>query len=57
MEIIIIYFIYIMIPMMLGKCVCAGLCLCAAAATGIALNHIYSNRTLDDSKPKIDSMV
>lgn len=46
-----------MIPMMLGKCVCAGLCLCAAAATGIALNHIYSNRTLDDSKPKIDSMV
>lgn len=35
---------------MLGKCVCAGLCICAAAVTGLAISNIYmqgfKNKTL-----------
>ena len=46
-----------MIPMMLAKCACVGLCFCAAAVSVIAVNNIYSTKTLDDSKQPIDSMV
>lgn len=44
-----------MIPMMLAKCACAGLCFCAAAVTVIAVNHIYS--TKNENIPKLDSIV
>lgn len=45
-----------MIPMMLGKCVCAGLCICAAAVTGVAISNMYSNKTNENISP-IDSIV
>jgi hypothetical protein len=45
-----------MIPIMLAKCACAGLCFCAAAVTGIAICNIYSNKT-NENITQIDSIV